>query len=454
MKLTNFQAPDLYNGVTYLESKVDNYILSTTKRKVAEDILKTVDVSFSLEGLNRYQSMLLCELKDSYVQQSQRYVDMKNESFDIRDLLSGNNELVNEGNLILQESLNLYNEMSVLKDEYLVHKGRKSSIHYKHGIPIEDARYCLPLLSKTNIHVTTTGDKLLNIVDLIHNERFGLSFKDVTEINLNNPILDKFSSLRILGEISHMVESDTKSYYDKIMEIMEPNDKEDVILYSKLKNPNINVAVAAAASCSQKTPSEILESWGQDSNEEATKLNNRVMGYGHTSIIEHARHTFILKMSLSAYHQFIRHRLTSNYREPLINLSTDFRAPYIPESIFNSIFKERYNELYCKFYNFRNKLINRGYMKSRELQPVIHQFLLNGDMVRVISSSNCRTDSLIFRDRLCNNAQSEIRLLLEKKYKIMKTIYPKSFLKDALPQCVDGRCKEGNMTCGRPIMHL
>lgn len=454
MRLTNFQAPDLEDAIKYICNNVEKYVFSTTKRKVAENILKTIDVSFSIEGLNRYQSMLLCELKDSYVQQSQRYVNMKNESFNINKLLNDNDELITEGNLLLEESLNIYNEMSVLKNQYLNFKGRKNNTHYKHGIPIEDARYCLPLLTKTNVHVSTTGDKLLNILDLMYNNRFSIMKDDEIVKDLDNSILDTLSRHGVIGEIDYMVEKDTSSYYNEIINLMGVDSKENVLLYSLFKEPNVNVAVAAATSGSQKTPSEILESWKDNLEDEATKLNNKVMGYGHKSIIEHARHRFLFKMSLTTYHQFIRHRLTSNYREPLINLSTEFREPYIPESINKSIFKDRYNELFVKFYEFRGKLIKQGYMHRESLQPAIHQFLLNGDMIRVISSSNCRIDNHIFCDRLCNTAQTEIRLLFEEKYKIMKDIYPETFIKDALPPCVYGRCKEGKLTCGKPIMHL
>jgi len=44
-------------------------------------ILKTANISFLITGANRVQSMLLCELGDSYVQQSQRYVGMGADSY-------------------------------------------------------------------------------------------------------------------------------------------------------------------------------------------------------------------------------------------------------------------------------------------------------------------------------------------------------------------------------------
>ena len=62
----------------------------------------------------------------------------------------------------------------------------------------------------------------------------------------------------------------------KILDKKQVDDILDIALW--LKNSDINVAVAAATSGSQKTPSEILTSWGENLVDEAKKLNNRVMG--------------------------------------------------------------------------------------------------------------------------------------------------------------------------------
>ena len=439
MRMTNFQAPGLDMAIKYIMCEI---MESTERLTLAKDILKTTNVTFSLEGLTRYQSTLLCELRDSYTQQSQRYVSMDNSSFDELDSILNNNEtLINTARDILNSSIELYQKMSILKDEYSDFKGRKNKLQYKHSIPIEDARYCLPLLCKTNIHVTTTGDKLLDILNLIY-KKFGLLdtyevFSDLYKFGLLNLLYLSYgsSASETLGHASR--------YHAQIFdEYKETGD--DVILVSKFENPNINVAIAAATSGSPKTPSSILSSWGNDEHNEANKLTDRVMGYGHTSIIEHARTTCIFKMSLSAYHQFIRHRLTSNYREPLINLTNSNNGVYVPKSINESNFVTDYLDLFKKFHDFRRVLTNSGYNED-----VINHFLLNGDMLKVISSSNCRSDNHIMRDRLCYTAQEEIRELFEKKINILKNIYSPNFIKDAIPQCVSSKCKEGKMSCGK-----
>jgi thymidylate synthase ThyX len=93
MRMTNFQAPGLDMAIKYIMCEI---MESTERLTLAKDILKITNVTFSLEGLTRYQSTLLCELRDSYTQQSQRYVSMNNSSFDELDrLLNNNEELMN-----------------------------------------------------------------------------------------------------------------------------------------------------------------------------------------------------------------------------------------------------------------------------------------------------------------------------------------------------------------------
>jgi thymidylate synthase (FAD) len=74
--------------------------------------------------------------------------------------------------------------------------------------------------------------------------------------------------------------------------------------------------------------------------------------------------------------------------------------------------------------------------------------LLNCDKIKIITSTNARIDADIMKERLCNNAQWEIRELYEKKLiqlkKINKTIY-----ENICPPCVKGICPEGKLSCGK-----
>lgn len=79
MRITNFESPELHNVALWLEENENK----TINENVLKEILRTVNITFVAEGINRIQSTLLCELKDSYVQQSQRYVTMDESSYEI-----------------------------------------------------------------------------------------------------------------------------------------------------------------------------------------------------------------------------------------------------------------------------------------------------------------------------------------------------------------------------------
>ncbi|NLP43583.1 MAG: thymidylate synthase thyx, partial [Peptococcaceae bacterium] len=66
MKIIGFEETGLSEIARWLDS---NPTQDLTETELAE-LLKTANIFFVLEGINRVQSMLLCELKASYVQQS------------------------------------------------------------------------------------------------------------------------------------------------------------------------------------------------------------------------------------------------------------------------------------------------------------------------------------------------------------------------------------------------
>ena len=81
MRLSNYEDDGL--------ARVENW-LEQQKKTLNEDTLRTVlaayNISFVLEGINRWHSTMLCELKNSYVQQSQRYVTMSADGYLLPEL--------------------------------------------------------------------------------------------------------------------------------------------------------------------------------------------------------------------------------------------------------------------------------------------------------------------------------------------------------------------------------
>ena len=100
--------------------------------------LKPLDVSFVAIGINRAQSMLLCELCDSYTQQSQRYVSMEDANISVPTRM--NKRMILRIKNIAKDAVELYNKMTVLRPS-VSKSGRKTVSDFEYGIPYEDARY-------------------------------------------------------------------------------------------------------------------------------------------------------------------------------------------------------------------------------------------------------------------------------------------------------------------------
>ena len=228
-----------------------------------------------------------------------------------------------------------------------------------------------------------------------------------------------------------------KSYKEKYKDLSLVNN-----VY--IINSNNNVAVAALASQNKQSPEEVYNSWGIKTEFNDLKICDNVLGYGHHGINEHSRNTFAMTCSLAAYHQVIRHRLQNIKREPLKNLVIEKNREYvIPKCIiYSDTFLTKFHELIDMYKEFYQK-----FYQKYDIQFLM-QFLLNAEAIRFVVSSNIRNDNTIFRDRLCYTAQEEIRELYLKKFKILYNKYP-HLVKYGLPPCViNGKCKEGKLTCG------
>jgi thymidylate synthase ThyX len=428
MKLTNFNQCGMDNIYNYIKENniVDEYEI--------KELFKSVSVNFCLEEISRYQSTIICELKDSYVQQSQRYVRVENNGFinifEYPEYFNKNYNVLSKDNTfkkLLYRSIELYNKMSEIKDEFKDFKGRRDVSHYKYGINIEDARYILPLCAKTNMSISMSGDKFLKFLNLIN-----IPFKNFEHLsnNENNFYLDSLFKDNVQNN----------DYYNSLFENLLIGD-ENVILNSKFKNPESIISIGASISGSSKIPSELKNEYCDI--DKSKRLIERVVGYGHTSIIEQNRTTFLLKMSLNTYHQFLRHRLPTNHREALINLTNHRRTPYIPESIFNSEFYNEYLDLVNDFYNFRYQL--KFYNVD---DRIVNLCLLNCDQICLMSNTNILIEQNLLKDRICNTAQTEIRKLSIKKFNLLND-YSSFLYKNCLPPCINGKCKEGKLTCGK-----
>ena len=116
----------------------------------------------------------------------------------------------------------------------------------------------------------------------------------------------------------------------------------------------------------------------------------------------------------------------------------------IPETIKNSVFYQEYMTIVDDYKTFR-LLVARKYGQDQALS-----FLLNCDQIKLITSSNARSDISMLEDRTCMNAQWEIRALAIQKLTLLRKLSSVIYEK-ALPSCVHGKCREEKLTCGQQL---
>jgi len=431
MKITNFEHTGLDRVADWIKRNHLSGISGTELKKV----LKTANIFFVAEGINRVQSMLLCELKASYVQQSQRYVALDQDAFAFPDLPPEDCHRAWE---LGQQALGLYTRMCALKEGGF--KGRPKPEHYLYAIPIEDARYILPLAAKTNLSVSMSGDKLWEFFLLFNDRRYEGIFETLkNELEAFLPV--ELRALFPCGYDSTEESAIIEDFYRTDLARINPED--DLILMSGYQEPDIKAGLGALTSTQSRASSEVLLSWGEEAPVKAKEIVRRVLGYGHESIAEQSRTTFGMMCSLVTYHQQIRHRLPEMFREDFSNLFSDMKRPVIiPDSICNSPFLEEFLDLTEAYRTFSREIYQKfGLGKAMP-------FILNCQLIKMIMSTNARIDNQMLSERTCMNAQWEIRKLAVKKLKILRELSDVLYEK-ALPPCLVSKCHEGKMTCGR-----
>ncbi|MTI86309.1 MAG: FAD-dependent thymidylate synthase [Firmicutes bacterium] len=431
MRVANFEA----TGLEKLEAWIERNNYNDINEQTLKQVLQTINISFVLEEIDRVQSTLICELKDSYVQQSQRYVTMSGGAYILPELDYDDGQKAVK---LTEKAFDLYCRMSKLKEGDF--SGRPKVQHYLHGIPIEDARYILPLSTKTNVCVAMSGDKLLELFRLINDKKYAAIFTELYKEMMSNLPAGLVSLLHRDnhgGVRQDLVKDFYVGYFSKI------NTENNLVLLECFSNQDMKVGFGALTSTLKEAPSQVINKWGQDAPVKAKGVVERVLGYGHESIAEQARTTFGMMCSMVTYHQQLRHRLSQNFREELsILLQDKDRLPKVPETIKNSVFYQEFRALVDEFKTFR-LFIATKYGQDKALS-----FLLNCDQIKLIISSNARADISMLSDRTCMNAQWEIRELAIKKLMLLRTLSDILYEK-ALPSCVLGKCREGKLSCGQ-----
>ena len=226
--------------------------------------------------------------------------------------------------------------------------------------------------------------------------------------------------------------------------------------------------------------------------EDAERFLNMILEIGHGSILEHSSITFGIEgISRSLSHQLVRHRIGCSFSQKsqrYVN-ETDFNF-IVPNPIKNNpiayesfldymkvsqdayeklysillygliddFYKEKnenpkiYKDLDQKFEAFKSEHKNEYNKFSKIAAENARAVLPNACETKIQVTMNVRALFNFFKERLCDRAQEEIREMAFEMWKACMEISPTIF-KYAVPTCVNGKCKEGKMSCGKMLQY-
>ncbi len=239
-----------------------------------------------------------------------------------------------------------------------------------------------------------------------------------------------------------------------------------VTLLAHTPNPELAIASAAKLCYSPSTIEDVREAL---TPEKASAFVDMLSEIGHESPIEHASFTFGIEgVSRVLLAQLTRHRMASfsvqsqrYVKEDQFDYVTPPEIEKDPEvlAIFEEAMKKD-QEYYDKITEVLKAKHVKTFMadgmdekaasKAAEKKAIEDaRFVLpNSCDTKLILTMNARSLHNFFAHRCCNRAQWEIHELADKMLELCIEVSPNLF-KKAGPPCVNGKCPEGKMTCGK-----
>lgn len=220
--------------------------------------------------------------------------------------------------------------------------------------------------------------------------------------------------------------------------------------------PEGTVAMAARLCYS---PSDIESLKERIEEKDQAAFVERLMKMGHMSPIEHASFTFAIEgISRACSHQLVRHRLASYSQQSQRYVSEkglgrsggfDF---IIPPSIAANVEAMRvFEDLMAhaqRVYDLIVQRLNEDGITGEAANQDARFVLPNAAETKIMVTMNARELLHFFRQRCCNRAQWEIKLMAEEMLRLVKEASPVIF-KHAGPPCLRHPCPEGDYSCGK-----
>ena len=227
--------------------------------------------------------------------------------------------------------------------------------------------------------------------------------------------------------------------------------KLNVILLRHTPNPEEMVAHAAKLCYSPTTIDELKK---QVEGKEQAGFIEKLTDMRHLSPIEHVTFTFGIEgISRACSHQIVRHRLASYSQQSQRYVGQHSKKTkgfdfIIPPSIEIIGKKQWFIEKMETIQKWYDELVTMLEDKGESTFEDARFLLPNAAETKIIITMNARELLHFFRVRCCNRAQWEIRAMATEMLRLAKQATPNIF-KDAGPGCVNDKCPEGKMSCGK-----
>jgi len=388
-KLSSDRIHDAKIKRTDYENRKENIFKETSGRGHGA-VLDQSAFLFSIDNLTRASTLFLCEPEyASHLQQSLRVATAERGFY-----LPPN--LDSEAERLMKKQFRLYETMQ------------------NNEIPPEDARFILPLYTKTTIQSLWDSRELMHLDSMSQRAGVPSEVRETVQQMMN-----------LTREIApHLMKNRETNY-----EILSwfPSSQ----LFAK-ENKTIENLISTHSDFA------FLCYSGIDMSEESIKKAVEKRNEAELANLKHFHFTFIAPMSLACFHQATRQR-TWNQSVQSLESAVRKGGYIIPPKISKSKFRGEYKDLNEESFSFV-----RNYLNDPEFLGVLPHSLVVHDLIHINGWNAIHS----IGKRTCTEAQWEIRKIATKISIKIKEIVP-GLGKYSVPQGIlYGKCPEKN-SCGK-----
>ncbi len=360
-------------------------------------VLDQAYFTFSIENLPRLATLFICTPEYlSHLQQSMRFVSAK-KGYSVPESITNSN-MNNKTEKILNDSFEVYEKL------------------VENGLPIEDARYLLPLYSKTNIQTVGNPRELGHLFYMADNHKIPFSVKEV--MNQMKEQTDK-----VAPNLFKYWKKDINYFatYPSAQLFMENKTLDEII---KQNNYPESVSYIDYEISTESFKRAILE---KTEAEYANLKNIHNLG---------KMEGFLIPMSVACFHQAIRQR-TWNHTIQNFYSAAERKKFIVPPSIKNSEYIEMYKNQNEEMFSLYEELIEEGIPREEAIGVLPHSMEIY-DFIHINGFNAVHS----IGKRTCTKAQWEIRkiandiaeIIREKNPNLGMYAYPQGVIYKKCPE--------------------